>query len=208
MNTYIDSLGGELPPALAALEQEALATDVPIIRKDTQRFMRFLLTMQKPHSIVEVGCAVGFSALLMREYTPADTKITTMEKFEKRIPIARANFERLDPDHRITLLTGDAEDILKTLPDASADFLFMDAAKGQYITFLPEVKRILAPGGLLMSDNVLQDGDVLESRFAVERRNRTIYTRMREYLQALTHDPDFETVILTSGDGTALSYKK
>jgi predicted O-methyltransferase YrrM len=142
----------------------------------------------------------------MAEYTDADTKITTIEKFEKRIPVARSNFEKYDKDKKITLLEGDAADILAQLSD-SYDFIFMDAAKGQYLTFLPDCKRLLKKGGLLVSDNVLQDGDVMESRFAVTRRNRTIHERMRDYLYAIKHDPELESVILNIGDGMALSYK-
>ncbi len=186
------------------LEQEAKDRNIPVIRKEMQSLMRFLLEMQKPHSILEVGCAVGFSALLMSEYAPKDCHITTIEKYEKRIPEARENFRRAGKESRITLLEGDAADILKELR-GSYDMIFMDAAKGQYLNFLPEVLRLLAPEGLLISDNVLQDGNILESRYAVTRRDRTIHTRMREYLYLLTHDPGLETVILTVGDGVALS---
>jgi predicted O-methyltransferase YrrM len=160
----------------------------------------------RPLNILEVGCAVGFSALLMAEYSQDATKITTIEKFEKRIPIARENFQKYDKNNKITLLEGDAMDILKTLP-SGYDFIFMDAAKGQYINFLPECLRILNKGGLLVSDNVLQDGDVIESRFAVTRRDRTIHARMREYLYELKHNAALNTVILTVGDGMTLSVK-
>ena len=110
-------------------------------------------------------------------------------------------------DHRITLLEGDALEILREMED-SFDLIFMDAAKGQYIHFYPEVMRLLAPEGILVSDNVLQEGDLIESHFAVERRNRTIYKRMREYLYVLKHDERLETSILPVGDGAAVSYKK
>jgi predicted O-methyltransferase YrrM len=103
----------------------------------------------------------------MSEYGPQDCHITTIEKYEKRIPIARDNFRRAGKEDAITLLEGDALDILKDM-DGSYDMIFMDAAKGQYINFLPDILRLLAPGGLLISDNVLQDGDIIESRFAVE----------------------------------------
>ena len=143
----------------------------------------------------------------MSEYAPADCHITTIEKYEKRIPAAKENFRKAGREDRITLLEGDAADLLKTLTD-SYDLIFMDAAKGQYIHFMPEVMRLLAPGGLLVSDNVLQDGDVIESRFAVTRRNRTIHSRMRDYLYELTHHPELQTVILPVGDGVTLSVKK
>ena len=119
----------------------------------------------------------------------------------------KENFRRAGREEQITLLEGDAADILKGLT-GSYDFIFMDAAKGQYIHFLPDVFRLLAPGGILLSDNVLQDGDIIESRFAVERRDRTIHSRMREYLYTLTHHPDLTTSVLPLGDGVTLSVKQ
>ena len=131
-----------------------------------------------------MGTAVGYSALLMSEYMPEDCHITTIEKYEKRIPIAKENFRKAGREDKITLLEGDAADILKQL-DTPFDLVFMDAAKGQYPHFLPEAVRLLAPGGLLVSDNVLQEGDIIESRYAVTRRDRTIHARMRDYLYEL-----------------------
>lgn len=206
METFLASLDAGNTPFLDQIEREALETNVPVIRTQTQGLLRFLLALQKPMSILEVGCAIGFSALLMSEYAPAGCKITTIEKYEKRIPVAKANFVRAEKEDAITLLEGDAADILKELT-GPYDFIFMDAAKGQYIHFMPEVLRLLAPGGLLVSDNVLQDGDILESRFAVERRNRTIHSRMREYLYELTHREALETVVLPVGDGVTVSVK-
>lgn len=206
MDTFLASLDAGNTPFLDQIEREALETNVPVIRTQTQGLLRFLLALHKPMSILEVGCAIGFSALLMSEYAPAGCKITTIEKYEKRIPVAKANFVRAEKEDAITLLEGDAADILKELT-GPYDFIFMDAAKGQYIHFMPEVLRLLAPGGLLVSDNVLQDGDILESRFAVERRNRTIHSRMREYLYELTHREALETVVLPVGDGVTVSVK-
>ncbi len=206
METFLASLDAGNTPFLDQIEREALETNVPVIRTQTQGLLRFLLALHKPMSILEVGCAIGFSALLMSEYAPAGCKITTIEKYEKRIPVAKANFVRAEKEDAITLLEGDAADILKELT-GPYDFIFMDAAKGQYIHFMPEVLRLLAPGGLLVSDNVLQDGDILESRFAVERRNRTIHSRMREYLYELTHREALETVVLPVGDGVTVSVK-
>lgn len=191
---------------LNEIEKEARDSEIPIIRKETQSLLKFLMAFAKPVNILEVGTAVGFSALLMSEYAPEGCRITTIEKYEKRIPQARENFRRGGKESAITLLEGDAAQILQQLR-GSYDFIFMDAAKGQYIHFLPEVCRLLAPGGLLVSDNVLQEGDVIESRFAVTRRNRTIHARMREYLYELTHHPLLETCILPVGDGVTLSVK-
>lgn len=206
MRTYINSLDPGNTPFLEQLEQEALDAHVPIIRKDMQTFLKMFLAMKRPRRILEVGTAVGFSALLMCEYGEADAKITTIENYEKRIPIARGNFVRADREDQITLLQGDAQDILKEL-DGPFDFIFMDAAKGQYIFFLPEILRLLEDGGVLITDNVLQDGDIIESHFAVGRRNRTIYKRMREYLYELTHHDLLVTSVLPVGDGIAVSVK-
>ena len=205
--TFINSMETENSEILEAIEKEALDTCVPIIRKEMQSFLKVLITIQKPMRILEVGTAVGFSALLMSEYAPDGCEITTIEKYEKRIPIARGNFRRAGKENQITLLEGDALEVLKDL-DQSFDFIFMDAAKGQYIHFMPEVLRLLADGGTLVSDNVMQDGDIIESRFAVERRNRTIHARMREYLYELKHKEGVVTSILPLGDGVAVSTKR
>ncbi|MBE5858579.1 MAG: O-methyltransferase [Butyrivibrio sp.] len=207
ISTFINSLDRGNEPYLDELEKQALDNEVPIIRKDSQSLIKFLLTLSRPKNILEVGCAVGFSALLMAEYSKADTKITTIEKFDKRIAEAKINFNKYDKQGKITLLEGDALEILGQL-SGQYDFIFMDAAKGQYINFLPNCKRLLKPGALLVSDNVLQDGDVFESRFAVTRRNRTIHERMREYLYTLKHDDELESVILNVGDGMAISVKR
>ena len=207
MQTYINSLDMGNTPFLQELETKALAGRVPIIRRDMQSFMRMLLALKQPKRILEVGTAVGFSTLLMCEYGPEDMEIVTIENYEKRIPVAKDNFRRAGRESQITLLEGDAGEILKNLT-GTFDMIFMDAAKGQYIHFLPEVFRLLAPGGILLSDNVLQDGDIIESRFAVERRDRTIHSRMREYLYTLTHHPDLTTSVLPLGDGVTLSVKK
>lgn len=206
MVSFMHSLETENSALLETIEQEALDSYVPIIRKEMQSFLKVLLSMTKPMKILEVGTAVGFSALLMSEYAPEGCQITTIEKYEKRIPIARENFKRAGKETCITLLEGDALEVMKGLAD-SYDFIFMDAAKAQYIAYLPEVMRLLKKDGVLVSDNVLQDGDIMESRFAVERRNRTIHSRMREYLYTLKHHPQLLTSIIPLGDGVALSTK-
>ena len=205
--TFINSMDTENSEILEKIEQEALADDVPIIRHEMQSFLRVLLMMQKPMRILEVGTAVGFSALLMNDAAPQGCHITTIENYEKRIPIARENFRRAGKEDEITLIEGDAMQVLAEL-DGTYDFIFMDAAKGQYIHYLPEVLRLLADGGCLVSDNVMQDGEIIESRFAVERRNRTIHARMREYLYELKHREDLVTSIIPLGDGVAVSVKQ
>jgi predicted O-methyltransferase YrrM len=204
--TYINSLDTGNTAILDAIEREALDSYVPIIRKEMQSFLKLLLAMTRPMRILEVGTAVGFSSILMAEYGPSDCEIVTIENYDKRIPIARKNFERAGKESQITLLEGDAADILPTL-DATFDLIFMDAAKGQYIHFMPDIMRLLKMGGTLVSDNVLQDGDIIESHYAVTRRNRTIYKRMREYLYELTHRKDLVTAVLPVGDGITVSTK-
>lgn len=205
--TFINSFDTGNTEVLDAIEKEALDTYVPIIRKEMQSFLKFLLAMKKPKRILEVGTAVGFSALLMAEYDPVECEIVTIENYEKRIPIARKNFIRAGRERQITLMEGDAAGILPALEEPF-DLIFMDAAKGQYINFMPEVLRLLEKGGVLVSDNVLQDGDIIESHYIVERRNRTIYKRMREYLYELTHHKELVTSILPIGDGITVSVRK
>lgn len=204
---YLDSLNRENTSFLDGIEKYALENEIPVVRKSMQSLLRFLLVYAKPERILEVGTAIGFSALLMSEYGPENCHITTIEKDEKRIALARQNIGNAGKEERITLLEGDAAEILKEA-DGSWPLIFMDAAKGQYIHFLPDLLRLLAPGGILVSDNVLQDGDVVQSRYAVTRRNRTIHARMREYLYELKHHPELETVILPVGDGVALSVRR
>ena len=195
MVTYINSLDTGHTPFLENLERTAKQTKVPIIRREMQSFLKVFLKMKQPKRILEVGTAVGFSAVFMAQYGEPDAEITTIENFEK------SGFA-----DRITLIPGDAAEVLKTL-DGPYDFIFMDAAKGQYIHFLPEVLRLLDEHGVLITDNVLQDGDVIESHFVVERRNRTIHKRMREYLFELTHNEGLLTSVVPLGDGIAITMK-
>ena len=205
--TYINSLDSGNTPLLEEIEAEAKKNYVPVIRKEMQSFLKSMLALKRPERILEVGTAVGFSALLMEEYNPVPCLITTIENYEKRITIAQANFKRAGKEKEITLIPGDATEVLKTLEDPY-DFLFMDAAKGQYINFLPDILRLMKSGALLVSDNVLQEGDIIESHYAVTRRNRTIHKRMREYLYELTHNDSLTTSVLPIGDGVTISIKK
>ncbi len=205
--SYIHSLEKTNSKVLEEIEKEAIATYVPIIRKEMESFLRVMLTIKQPVRILELGTAVGYSAILMSEYMPKDCVIDTIENYDKRIPVAKANFERAGVEKRINLYEGDAMEILPKLP-FKYDFVFMDAAKAQYIYFLPLLKELLVEGGILISDNVLQDGDIIESRFGITRRNRTIHSRMREYMYEIKNSKDFETTIVPIGDGITLSVKK
>ena len=207
MVTYIRSLEVPESAVIEAIEQEALRDRVPIIRKEMQSFLKVLLMIKRPMRILEVGAAVGFSSILMSEYMPEGGHITTIENYDKRIPIARANFKRAGKEEQIDLIEGDALEVMHGL-EGPYDLIFVDAAKGQYIHYLPEVMRLLGSDGVLVSDNVLQEGDIIESRYAVERRNRTIHSRMREYLYELKHHDQLQTSIIPLGDGVALSVKR
>lgn len=207
MTAFINSLDQRHTDFLEDLEQQALCDGVPIIRREMQSLLQFLLAALKPARILEVGTAVGFSALLMCEYNPVPCKLVTIENYEKRIPIALENIRKAGRESQIQLLFGDAAEILPTLTEPF-DFIFMDAAKGQYIHFLPEVMRLLKKGGVLVSDNILQEGDIIESHFAVERRNRTIHKRMREYLYELKHNDELVTSLIPLGDGVALTTRR
>jgi predicted O-methyltransferase YrrM len=204
--TYINSLNSGNTALLNEIEAEALRTDVPVIRKETQACLKLLLALKQPQRILEVGTAVGFSAILMKTYNPAQCTITTIENYDKRIPLARENFRRAGMENDIALVEGDAADVLEHM-EGTYDMVFMDAAKGQYLHFLPQVLRLLHHGGMLVSDNVLQDGDIIESRYAVIRRNRTIHRRMRSYLYELTHHEQLVTAVLPVGDGITVSSK-
>lgn len=202
---FIRSFGQDLPTReLREIEEEAQRDHVPIIRKETQEFLRVLLEIKRPKRILEVGAAIGFSSVFMGQVTDDAARITTIENYPPRIARAKSNIAMAGMEDKIQLLEGDAAEILPTL-SGPYDLVFMDAAKGQYIHFLKEVKRVMEDGSILLSDNVLQDGDVFESRYGIRRRNHTIHKRMREYLYTLTHDRELDTVILNNGDGVALS---
>lgn len=207
ITSFIHSLNRDDEGIVGEIEREAIADEVPIIRRETKEWIKTMLLIKRPLKVLEVGTAVGFSAIYMSQYLPEGGHITTIEKWEPRIEKAKINFARAGAENVITLLEGDAADWLKKLDD-SFDFIFMDAAKGQYIHFLPEVIRLLNKNGILISDNVLQDGEVLDSRYVVERRNRTIHSRMREYLYALKNNDSLETSVIPLGDGVALSVRK
>lgn len=208
--TYLHSLESSNGKLLDTIEQEALADDVPIIRKDMQGFLKFLLAVRQPERILEVGCAVGFSALLMAQWNPAVCELTTIENWQPRIPVARNNFLRAGRQEQISLIEGDAGEVLPQLlaEGRHFDWIFMDAAKGQYPALLPAAVELLEPDGILVTDNVLFDGEIIESRYAVTRRNRTIHKRMREYLYTLKHHEQLTTAVLPVGDGAAVSVKK
>ncbi len=202
---YLHSLESSQGVLLDTIEKEALEAYVPIIKRETASLLRTMVAALKPARILEIGTAVGYSALLMCQAMPRECHITTIEKYGKRIPVARRNFKMAGEEGRITLLEGDADELLKELEGRSFDLVFMDAAKGQYLHWLPLLLKVMPVGAVLISDNVLQDGDIVESRFAVQRRNRTIHSRMREYLHTLKHMEELETAVIPIGDGVTIS---
>lgn len=192
---------------IRTIRKEALNDNVPIIKSEVKNLLRWILGTYRPDKILEIGTAVAYSSIIMSDFINEDGYITTIERSEDMIKKAKENIKKADKENVITLLEGDAGDILTSIDD-TFDIIFMDAAKGQYLTFLPECHRLLKKGGILICDNVLQNGTVAKSRFSVPRRQRTIHCRMREFLWELNHNKDFQTSILPIADGVTLSYKK
>ena len=205
--SYINSLDRGNSDICNTIEKEAIEDQVPIIRKEMGNLLKVLLKLKQPGSILEVGTAVGYSSILMSENMPKDCRIVTIENYDKRIQAARNNIKRAGKEDYIQLIEGDALKVLKEL-EGPYDFIFMDAAKGQYINYLPDILRLMPSGGLLISDNILQEGELVESRYVVTRRDRTIHTRIREYVYELTHNDELITSIVPIGDGITLSVKK
>ncbi len=206
--SYINSLEKENSPVLEEIEKEARKDGVPIIRKEMESFLRVMLSIKKPMRILELGTAVGYSAILMSECINEKGQIITIENYDKRIPIAKENIKKAGRENVIKLLEGDAMEIMPNLESDQFDFVFMDAAKAQYIHFLPEVLRLMKKDGVLITDNVLQEGDLIQSKYVVRRRDRTIHKRMREYLEVVKNHPQLETSIVPIGDGITMSVKK
>ena len=202
---YLDIISPVNSKAIEEIRAEAKRNYIPIIKRDTENFLKFILKMQNPGSILEIGCAVGYSAAVMLENSDAD--IVTVEKMPERVEEAKRNIKYADFESRASILEGDAGEILKRLADKGEkfDFIFMDAAKAQYITWLPIVKKLLKESGMIFSDNCLQEGDLAESSFAIRKRDKTIHKRMREYIYLLLHDETLESWIFSIGDGVLLS---
>ena len=208
---YLTMLQEDLTPELAELEKKALASDVPIVRKDTQMFLRLLLQMNRPKRILEIGTAVGFSALLMASYTSAETSIVTLENYQKRIALAKENIRSFGMEDRIRLIEGDAATTLQEMSKSGTepfDFVFIDAAKAQYSVYFELLRSLTKSQSVIVSDNCLQDSEIIESHYAVIRRNRTIHKRMRDYLQRICHDEDYVSQVLPIGDGVAVCVRK
>ena len=205
INTFVNAFSEEEEGAIEELYREAVREGVPVIRPAAKSFLKVMLDMKKPMSALEIGAAVGYSALYTISHMPPGSRLSTIERDERMIEQAKKNISGFGMEDRIKLYEGDALGVLKTLPDRSFDYIFVDAAKGQYINFLPDVKRLAMPGALIITDNIFQDGTIFESRFEVERTDRTIHERIREYLVALKNDKELDTSIVPVGDGMTVS---
>jgi predicted O-methyltransferase YrrM len=210
ITAYINSLEPEQSKQLSEMRVYARENFIPILKIETQSLLEVTLIMNKPKNILEIGTAIGYSSILMSGCISEDTRITTIERSKPMIEQATKNIKLAGKEEQISLLQGDATDILQQLveEDRKYDFIFMDAAKGQYITFFEPCMKMLMKEGTLFSDNVLQEGEVAQSRYGISRRNRTIHARMREYLWEIKHNKELSTSIITIGDGVAISIKK
>ena len=202
LNSNLSSLDGDTE----VLEKDLRENEhLPIIRPSAARFLQFLCALKKPKRILEIGTCVGFSAILMKNVCP-DAKIETIDRYDYMIRRAKENFERFDKEGNITLLEGQASEILPSLK-GEYDLIFLDAAKGQYPAFLPECLRLLAPGGIFLADDVLFDGLVAESSRST-RRDMTIVKRLRSFLEELTNDKTLYSSLIPIGDGMIAVMKK
>lgn len=207
---YIQEYLNEIQPLcksiLGEIQKDSYEKDVPIIPNDVVRLLSVILSLKKPKRILEIGAAVGFSSGLMSGFLEEGGTITTIDRFDIMIEQFKENRKRLGLEDVITLLEGDALDILPTLSE-KFDLIFLDAAKGQYIQMLPHCLRLLNVDGIFITDDVLQDGRIAMKREQVPRRQRTIHKRMREFLYEISHNDALETSILTIGDGVAVCHK-
>lgn len=190
---------------LAEIEAFARQENIPIIQHEVVAYFRVLLQTIQPKAILEVGTAIGFSALLMAENVPT-ASITTIDRNPEMIELAKKNFEKYDSRHQISLLEGDAADILSTL-NQEFDFVFLDSAKSKYIVFLPEILRNLKVGGIIIIDDVFQGGDIAKPIEEVRRGQRTIYRGLHKLFQATLDHPDLSASLIPLSDGLLMIRK-
>ncbi len=207
LSEYIDEMQPYCGGKLGELQQQAYEEGLPIIHNDVARLLAVLLEMTKPKYILEIGMAVGFSASFMCGYLREGGHLTTIDRYPIMIEAAKENFKRMGVEDKVTMKIGHAEEVLAEM-EGTFDFIFMDAAKGKYIEFLPHCLRMLRSGGLIVADDVLQDGRVAQKYEEIPRRQRTIHKRMNEFLTEISNRPDLTSSILTIGDGVAIIRKK
>lgn len=191
---------------LKELEEFARQENIPVIPHETVAYFRLLMQTLQPKRILEIGTAIGFSALLMADNSP-HSKITTIDRNEEMISFAKENFAKYDQRQQIELLEGEAMDILPTLPDDAYDFVFMDSAKSKYIVFLPEILKKLQIGGLLVIDDIFQGGDIAKDIEEVRRGQRTIYRGLHKLFDATLDNPDLTVSIVPMSDGLLMIRK-
>jgi len=191
--------------SLKELENFARKENIPIIPHETVAYFRFLMETIQPKNILEIGTAIGFSALLMAEHSPK-SKITTVDRNPEMIGFAKENFAKFDQRKQITLLEGDAVDVLSTLTE-TYDFVFMDSAKSKYIVFLPEILKHLEVGGVVVLDDIFQGGDIARDIMEVRRGQRTIYRGLQRLFDATLDNPDLTASLVPLGDGILMLRK-
>lgn len=204
---YIEAVMPERSPILEAMHTYAIANQVPIIKPEMESFLRFMVTMHQPKRMLEIGTAIGFSAGLMLEAAPEGATVTTLEKSPKMIELATNNIKALNLTDQVTIVEGDGVETIKTLK-GPYDLIFIDAAKGQYLNYFEDSMRLLKSGGIMVADNILQDGLIAKSRFAIPRRQRTIHGRMRTFVKTLMDHPELTTTVLPIADGATVSIRK
>ncbi len=190
---------------LAELEAFAKKENIPVIPRETVAYFRFLMQTMQPKKILEIGTAIGFSALLMADNAP-QAQITTIDRNEEMIGFAKDNFAKYDSRHQITLVEGDAVDMLQTL-DETYDFVFMDSAKSKYIVFLPEILEKLEVGGVVVMDDIFQGGDIARPIEEVRRGQRTIYRGLQRLFDATLNNPGLTATLVPLGDGLLMLRK-
>ena len=205
-SVFSESLRKPLSKELSDFYEDAKRRTIPVIEEETMDILAFLLSIKEPSRVLEIGSAIGFSASFILNYLKPAASLTSMEYNDAMADEAEENWRRLGISERIIFKRGDAVVLLKE-ENEPYDFIFLDSAKGQYPTLLPDLKRLLKKGGILFSDNVLMEGRVTESRFFIERRDRTSYERIRSFLREVSKDPDFQTDLLPLGDGILLAHK-
>ncbi|MFW7432799.1 O-methyltransferase [Vagococcus carniphilus] len=191
---------------LGEVQQEAYDNDVPIIPNETVSFLKFFLKQIKAKEVLEIGTAIGFSASLMAQTMGKESHVTTIDRFDVMIRKAKANFEKLGLSEQVTLLEGDAKDVLPTL-NGPYDFIFMDSAKSKYIDFLPECLRVLKKDGVIMIDDVFQAGTVMHDIKEIPKSQRTIYRKLNKLYDTVLSHPDLTVTILPLGDGVLMISK-
>lgn len=206
LDNYLKNLMPMVDGDLGDLQQRSYNEGVPIIPNDVVRLISVLLSIKKPKKILEIGCAVGFSSSFMSNFLQEGGTVTTIERYPVMIEKAKKNIKNLGLNDKINLIEGDANQVLKQL-DEQFDVIFMDAGKGQYINILPDVYRLLKIGGIIIADDILQNGDVCKQKEEIIKRQRTIHYRLNDFLWEITHNKGLDTSILTIGDGVAICYK-